>query len=311
MKWTEVCIHTTNEAVEAVSNMLNERGASGVAIEDSVDLHKERHSVFGEIFELNPHDFPEAGVRVKAYFASNSELPGKIEDIKQNILLLKEYGLNLGEGQITCREIDEENWATAWKKYYHTTKITDRLTINPSWIDYEKENEEEVVIQLDPGMAFGTGTHATTTLCLSSIEKYLKKDDTVIDVGCGSGILSIASLLLGAKQVHAFDLDDVAVKSTKQNAQMNDIGNNLYVSQNNLLQGVRLEADVIVANILADIIVKLIPDAWDNLKQSGYFITSGIIQEKKSLVEKTLQDNGFSIVEINEEADWVSIVAKK
>ncbi|RYG74739.1 50S ribosomal protein L11 methyltransferase [Lentibacillus lipolyticus] len=310
MKWSEICIHTTNEAVEPISNILHEKGASGVVIEDPAELIKERDTFFGEVYELNPDDYPADGVHVKAYLPVNSHLSEIVEDIKLAIHHLQQVDIDLGRNQMTVTEINEEEWATAWKKYYKPVKISEKITIIPTWESYNPE-EDEVVIELDPGMAFGTGTHPTTAQSIQAIEQYINEQDVVLDVGCGSGVLSIASGLLGATEVHAFDLDDVAVKSTKINAELNNMQDLITVKQNNLLQGVNMQADMIVANILADIIVQFIADARDNLKPNGIFITSGIIRAKQKMVQEALREAGFRILEVNETEDWVSVVAKK
>lgn len=311
MKWSEICVHTTNEAIEPISNILHETGASGVVIEDPLDLITEREDNYGEIYELNKDEYPEEGVYIKAYLPINSFLGEAVDEIKQAINNLLLYDIDLGTNTITLSEINEEEWATAWKKYYKPVKISQKITITPTWEDYTPKSPDEVVLELDPGMAFGTGTHPTTVLSIQGIERYLKEHDKVIDVGCGSGVLSIAAVLLGAKEVYAYDLDDIAVKSTTLNAKLNKVDKKVITKQNNLLDNVNQQSDIIVSNILAEIIVRFVKEAWDNLKEDGLFITSGIIQAKKDLVKDQLQKNGFTIIEVNEMEDWVSIVAKK
>ena len=304
-------MHTTNEAIEPISNILHETGASGVVIEDPLVLITERENKFGEIYDLNKDDYPEEGVYIKAYLSINSFLGEAVDEIKQAINNLLLYDIDIGQNTVTLSEINEEEWATAWKKYYKPVKISGKITIKPTWEDYTPESPDELVIELDPGMAFGTGTHPTTVLSIQGIERYMKENDQVIDVGCGSGVLSIAAILLGAREVFAYDLDDIAVKSTKLNAKLNKVAGNITTKQNNLLDNVDKQVDLIVSNILAEIIVRFIKEACDNLKENGLFITSGIIQAKKDLVKDQLERNGFTIIEVNEMEDWVSIVAKK
>lgn len=311
MQWTEICIHTTNEAIEPISNILHETGASGLVIEDPLDLVKVRKNVFGEIYDLDPNEYPAEGVRIKAYLPMNSFLSETVNQIKLAINNLLTYDIDIGTNQVSLSEVNEEEWATAWKKYYKPVKISKKITITPTWEDYTPVSSDEIIIELDPGMAFGTGTHPTTVLSIQALETYLKENDSVIDVGCGSGVLSIAAAKLGAKEVFAYDLDEIAVKSTEFNAELNKLDQQIVVKQNDLLNNINKKADIIVSNILAEIIVQFVDDAWGNLVDGGLFITSGIIQNKKQLVKDTLIQQGFEILDLNEMEDWISIVAKK
>ncbi|CUA79945.1 50S ribosomal protein L11 methyltransferase [Anoxybacillus suryakundensis] len=311
MKWSEISIHTTHEAVEAISNILHEAGAGGVVIEDPFELTKERETTYGEIYQLNPDDYPEEGVIIKAYLPVNSFLGETVEEIKQAINNLMLYNIDIGRNKITISEVNEEEWATAWKKYYNPVKISERFTIVPTWETYEPVSSDELIIELDPGMAFGTGTHPTTVMCIQALEKTVKEGDTVVDVGTGSGILSIAAAMLGAKRVHALDLDPVAVESAKLNVKLNKVHDVVTVSQNNLLDRIDEQADVIVANILAEIILRFVDDAYRLLRSGGVFITSGIIQTKKQEVKEGILRAGFTIEETLTMEDWVAFIAKK
>lgn len=311
LKWSEVCIHTTNEAVEPISNIIHESGAGGVVIEDPLELSKERQSLFGEIYELDPQKYPSEGIFLKAYLPDDGSLNKKVDHLKQRINALSAHHIDLGENIITISQIDEEDWSTAWKAYYKPIKISPKISIVPTWETYEPATRDELIIELDPGMAFGTGTHATTALSIEALEKHLNKNDTVIDVGCGSGILSIAAALLGAKKVLAYDLDKVAVNSTQSNVALNNVSDIIHAKENDLLKGINQKAHIIVANILAEVIVLFIKDAYQNLGKHGLFITSGIITRKKQMVIDELLTNGFQIVEITERDDWVCIISKK
>lgn len=311
MKWSEISILTTNEAIEPISNILHESGASGVVIEDPAELVKEREDMFGEIYQLNPDDYPTDGVMVKAYLPVNSFLGETVDEIKQGITNLVTYDIDIGENKVEISEVNEEEWATAWKKYYHPVKISDKFTIVPTWEDYTPVHSDELIIELDPGMAFGTGTHPTTVMCIQALERIVKEHDSVIDVGTGSGVLSIASALLAADQVRAYDLDEVAVRSARLNVKLNKVQEKVSVDANNLLNGVTGQADVIVANILAEIILRFTEDAYELVKPGGYFITSGIIQPKKQEVRDSLEAAGFHIEEIMVMEDWVAIIAVK
>lgn len=311
MKWSEICIHTTNEAIEPISNILHEAGASGVVIEDPLELEKEREDQFGEIYQLNPQDYPEEGVMVKAYLPVNSFLGETVDEIKEAINGLVSYNIDIGKNTVTISEVNEEEWATAWKKYYNPVKISEKFTIVPTWEEYTPVSSDELIIELDPGMAFGTGTHPTTVLCIQALERTVKKDDLVVDVGTGSGVLSIAAALLGAKEVVALDLDEVAVESAKLNVELNNVHNVVSVSQNNLLDGISKPVDVVVANILAEVIIRFTDDVARVVKKDGYFIASGIISQKKQEVKEAIEKSGLTIVETVLMEDWVAIIAKK
>ncbi|WP_027963480.1 50S ribosomal protein L11 methyltransferase [Halalkalibacillus halophilus] len=311
MKWSEIKIHTTNEAIEPISNILHESGASGVVIEDPADLYKERVPLYGTIYELDPDQYPTEGVYIKAYLPVNSFLGEAVDEIKASVSNLVTFDIDIGKNNITISEVNEEEWATAWKKYYKPVKISEKITIIPTWEDYTPVNSDELILELDPGMAFGTGTHPTTVLSLQALEQYTDKGDVVLDVGSGSGVLSIGAALLGAKSVIAYDLDEIAVKSTTINVKLNKVQDIVTAQHNDLLNDVTSEADVIVSNILAEIIVQFTDTAFKRLKKGGYFITSGIIKGKKELVKQDLIKQGFEILEVNQMEDWISIIAKK
>ena len=311
VKWTELSILTTHEAVDAITNILHEAGASGVVIEDSKELDKERIDRFGEIYALNPDDFPKTGVIVKAYLAASSFLAETVEEIKLAITNLRTFDINIGENVLTVCEVDEEDWATAWKQYYHPVKISERFTILPTWEEYTPVSTDELIIELDPGMAFGTGTHPTTVMCLQALEKVVQDGNTVVDVGTGSGVLSIGAAMLGAKSVHALDLDEVAVASARENVELNKMDHIVEVFHGNLLDTVKEPADVVVANILADIIISFTDDAFSIVKQGGLYVTSGIIGAKKDEVREALIASGFEIEEVLMMEDWVAIIARR
>ncbi|WP_210469107.1 50S ribosomal protein L11 methyltransferase [Sporosarcina sp. 6E9] len=311
MKWSEIAVHTTHEATESVANILHEAGASGVIIEDSEEPDRIREDQFGEIYELDKEDYPADGVIVKAYLPVNSFLIETMSEIEQSIAELPGFGLNVGRNEIKTSEVDDEDWATAWKKYYHPVKVSGRFTIVPTWEEYNPVASDELIIELDPGMAFGTGTHPTTVLCIQALEKYIKTDDIVIDVGTGSGVLSIAAAMLGAKKVEALDLDYVAVKAAMENIELNKVEKIVEVTQGNLLEKVDSKPNLIVANILADVIMSFSADAASILQEDGLFIVSGIIGEKRDEVKDDLVNKGFEIIESVLMEDWVAIIAKK
>lgn len=311
MKWSEISVQTANEAVEPISNILHEAGASGVVIEDPFELTKERRDQYGEIYQLDPHDYPEEGVIVKAYLPINSFLGETVEEIKNAISNLLSFNIDIGKNEVSISEVNEEEWATAWKKYYHPVKISKRFTIVPTWEEYTPVSSDELIIELDPGMAFGTGTHPTTVMCIQALEHIVTSGDHIIDVGTGSGVLSIAGAMLGAENITALDLDEVAVRSAKINIKLNKVQDIVEVSQGNLLDNITVQAEVVVANILAEVIVSFTDDVAQVVKPGGHFIASGIIQQKKQAVKEAMISSGFDIVETIQMEDWVAIIGKK
>ncbi|MDF0480604.1 50S ribosomal protein L11 methyltransferase [Vagococcus sp. PNs007] len=311
MRWTELKVTTASEAVEAVSNIMMEVGASGVAIEDALDIENFVGDAYGELLDAETIDHISEGAIVMAYFPETTFLPELLPTIKERIAKLPEFGLEIGENKLEMSEVAEDDWATAWKKYYHPVNISRYLTVVPNWVDYEVKNPDEKIIKLDPGMAFGTGTHPTTMVSLHALEIVLRGGETVLDVGTGSGVLSIASKHLGADKVYAYDLDEVAVAAAQENMDMNPVASDVQVSANDLLNGVSTQADVVVANILAEIILRLIPDAWNLVKPGGKFIVSGIIEDKKEEVMDALKEIGFTVSEILQQGDWFGIILTK
>ncbi|KRN54209.1 50S ribosomal protein L11 methyltransferase [Carnobacterium divergens] len=311
MKWTEVSVLTSSEAVEAVSNILVEAGTSGVSIEDLSDFENTPDDGFGQIWALDEADYSKEGVVIKAYFPETIFLPEILPSIQQRILELKTFGLDIGPNEVKTSEVSDTSWATAWKKYYHPLQVTRFMTVVPSWEEYTPKFSDERIIRLDPGLAFGTGTHPTTRLSMQALETSIVGGETILDVGTGSGVLSIASKALGAGDVYAYDLDEVAVRAAKENMDLNDYAKEVQVAANDLLKGISIEADIVMANILAEIILLLIEDAWRVLKPNGLFITSGIIDSKKDTVLEQLLAQGFEIEQVQQMKDWFAIIARK
>lgn len=304
MKWIEVQIKTTTEAEEIVTNILYDIGVQGLAIEDPKDIlafieNEENLDLIDS--KLLEKDFET--IIIKSYFPESEDLIDKIDLIRQYI------EKNNDLGKVTISEVYEKDWAEGWKKYYKPKKIGEKIVIKPSWENYEP-CDEDIIIEIDPGMAFGTGTHETTILCINELEKYVNEGDTVFDVGCGSGILSITAAKLGAKKVLGVDLDETAVKVAKENILKNEVDNIVKIKKGNLLKNVEKEADLIVSNILAEVIIDFVETIGEYLKNEGIFIASGIIVEKEDMVRDALQKNGFTIIETNTIKDWVSIVAR-
>ncbi len=314
MDWTAVKVITSSEAVEAVSYILTDMGAQGVQIEDAADFENLDEGKYGDHGEfIDPASIPhrKSGAAVSGYFPQNVFVPELLPTIHQRVAKLREYGLNPGENDVSAATVDNQQWATVWQKYYHPLRVTDQLTIVPQWEEYQPADPKEKLIFLDPGMAFGTGTHPTTRLMLEALEKTIVGNEYVIDVGTGSGVLSIAAKHLGAGKVDAYDIDEVAVSSAKKNLALNPVAKDVKVGINSLLDGIHTQADLIVANILAEIIVPLIPQAYENLKPGGKFLVSGIIDDKAPLIRQKLQEQGFIIDDEQQMKDWHGMIAHK
>lgn len=321
MKWNELTIHITEEAVEMITNFLHEAGAGGVTIEEHVDNSKPRDTSLGQWFEIPPNDIPEGEAKILGYFPEGIALDEVAEQIKQRVEELREYDIDPGQPVYSVREVDEDDWANNWKQYFKPLKVSDRLTIKPTWEDYTPQSDQEQIIELDPGMAFGTGTHPTTSLCLRTLEGVIQPGDEVIDVGTGSGILAIGACRLGASRVLALDLDPVAVSSAAENTRLNGLEDRIQVVESDLLsvlkQGVntplsvKLPVRVVVANILAEIILLFIEDVYEALESGGIYIASGIYKNKEQAVQDALLAAGFEITQTAREEDWVAFVARK
>ena len=304
--WQELTIHVHRDAEEAVSNLMIETGSQGVAISDSAD-YVGQEDRFGELYpEVEQSDM----IAITAYYPDTVDIEEVKADLATRLADLTGFGLEIGQVILESQELAEEDWADNWKKYYEPARITHDLTIVPSWTDYEA-NAGEKIIRLDPGMAFGTGTHPTTKMSLFALSQVLRGDETVIDVGTGSGVLSIASSLLGAKEIFAYDLDEVAVRVAQENIDLNAHTSNIHVASGDLLRGVDIEAEVIVANILADILIHLTEDAYRLVKDEGYLIMSGIIADKWDMVRASAEAAGFFLETHMIQGEWNCCIFKK
>ncbi|MGE5632478.1 MAG: 50S ribosomal protein L11 methyltransferase [Caulobacteraceae bacterium] len=310
MKYIELQVITTTEASDAISNILYEEGASGVLIEDPNDFKalntdtKRWDYVEEELVKKLGED-----AKVKGYFQAEEFNGNILKAVEDRVNKLDEFGLDKGKGIISSREVNDEDWANAWKQYYKPAKIGDRVVIKPTWEVYEAK-ENEAIVELDPGMAFGTGTHETTMMCIRLLEKYVEKDSTIFDVGCGSGILGITAAKLDAKKVICVDIDELSCKVSEENVMLNNVENKVEVRCGNLLDVVSDKADVIIANIIADIIISFTEDAKGFLNKGGIFISSGIIRDRRDEVLKKLRAEGFSILDVLEMGEWCAIAAE-
>ena len=312
MKWTEVLIKVDPQAVEAVTDILYGLGAQGVAIDEPVDVQKLREDeLYWDYIDEKLLENDTEETKIMAYFSEEeTNLPEKIAVIKEKIRNLTEFGLSIGSGTVELSNVNQEDWESAWKQYFKPVHVTDRIVVKPEWEEYSPQ-EGEIVIEIDPGMAFGTGTHETTSMCINQIEKNLKAGDRVIDIGSGSGILSMASVLLGAEKATGVDLDPVAVRVALENVELNNLQDKIEILHGNLTDVIREKADIVVANIMADIILILLEDVREFIKDDGLFISSGIIQEKRAAVEARLLEKNFRIVEVETKGEWCAITAQK
>jgi ribosomal protein L11 methyltransferase len=305
MNWKEVSVLTEGACAEAVAGIFHRLGSGGVVIEDP---QAARQYVKKEIFDastLSPDFLEHSFVVIKAYFHEDrqimEELNNSLEQVNQCFKT---------QCRVFIDEVRDEDWEESWKKYYHTFKVGNRLVIKPSWENYQAKEDEEI-IEIDPGMAFGTGIHASTRFCLKFIEKYIKGGETVIDAGCGSGILSIAAAKLGARKITAIEIDDVAVKVAKENVMLNRLEEIIEVKGDATEELNTHKADVILANITADVINLLIPHAAQSLEKGGWLFASGIVDSRFPGVQKQLQAYGFSQEEVLTDVDWVGVAAQK
>lgn len=306
--WIEISIATTSEAVEAISGILYNTGVQGVAIEDPEDIEfKKKHPGDWDYFDNNLLKVKDYTL-ITAYYKYDEKFNDNLDYIKKAIDDLPNFGIDKGRGEVKVSKVNEEDWENNWKKYYKPTKVGDKIVIVPIWEEYTK-NPSEIIVKMDPGMAFGTGTHETTRMCIRMLEKYVDNNSVVFDIGTGSGILSITAKKLNAKNVIGVDLDPVAVKSAKENIKYNDI-KDIEILHGDLMDVISGKADIIVANIIADIIIPLSEQIKKFLNPDGVFISSGILKERKQDVVNKLEECKFNIEDIQEDGEWVCIAAK-
>lgn len=309
---------TTAEAADAVANKLMEYQSrlddypsGGVVIDDpEIMAHRAANPQRDEVFD----PISDAGLLlgetwVRAYYPEYVVTSQFLEGLREWVSRLGEFGLEPGSGTVRIREVCEQDWANAWKAYYHPEKIGARLVIKPSWESYNPE-QGDIVIELDPGMAFGTGTHPTTVLCLEGLERYVSSGDVVFDIGTGSGILAIAAAKLGAASVTAVDIDPVAVSAALENIRLNHVCASVSVRQGTVGE-ISGQADVVVANIIASVLVDIAQPVAQRVKPRGIVLASGIIKDRCEEVEKAFTAAGLVISERMQKGEWVCLVAKR
>ena len=312
MEWLEAVVHTTTMGADIVSEVLMNAGAVGTSIEDRYDVtsSKKEDGMWDMIDEEVLAKMSE-DVLVKAYFKNDASVQEIMLLVGEKLSEIKRIDMDFDIGSLALehQNVQEQDWAENWKKYYKPFRVGERLVIKPSWEAYE-EKEGDLVLELDPGMAFGTGTHETTFMCMEQLEKYVTPGCKTIDVGCGSGILGLAAAKLGSKDVLAIDLDELAVKVAAENTVKNGLSDKVRVVHGDLLEKADEMADVIVANIIADVICFLCGPAKKHLLPGGTFICSGIILEREDDVQAALKAAGYEVCSRLAKGSWVCLAAK-
>ncbi len=309
MKWAEISIRTSHEATELVAEIFHDLGASGVVIEDPELLNSYIDSGLWDYTDLRRAEQTEVVV-VKAYLPSDEKLNEKLRAFESRVKALAEGGVSSGPGEIFWSEVQDEDWSESWKQYFHTEKVGGLVVIKPSWEEYEA-SPDDIVVEIDPGAAFGTGTHPTTTMCIREMERLMRGGMEVIDVGTGSGILAITAAKLGASHVTAVDYDPTAVKVAKENIAQNHAENLITTGVSDLLQGVEGKADLIIANIIADIIIRLFDQLEEHLKPEGKLLCSGIIADRMADVTEAALAHGFEVEKVMEAKGWAAMVIQR
>lgn len=321
MKYYQVTIYTNHEGIEPLSAVLIENGFDSIVVDDPADVAdilNKKEEYEWDYIDPSVFENQDKEPTITIYFDDSDETLLQIAQVTGIVESVKEaaesgaYGenVNFGRMQVEVELQDDSEWKDKWKEYFKPSKITDRLVVKPTWEEYEKA-EGELVIQIDPGMAFGTGTHETTTLCMTLLEKYLKDGDSVMDVGCGSGILAIAAALLGSKDILGVEIDPDAVRTAIENVELNKVDDVVTVQEGDLTKDVDKVVDVIVANLMAPLVIELSGAAADHLTEKGIYISSGILVEKRDLVADAVKEAGFEIIEILEKGEWCAIAAQK
>ena len=327
MKWVKFRVKTITEAEDIIISTLYDIGLEGAQIEDKVPLTAlEKEQMFVDILPEGPED---DGIAYLSFFVEKKEdgsleVQGESVDaetilarVKAELEELRDF-LDIGDGTVTVDETEDIDWINNWKQYFHQFYIDDILVI-PSWEDIKSEDTDRMVLHIDPGTAFGTGMHETTQLCIRQLRKYITPETELLDVGTGSGILAILSLMFGAKHAVGTDLDICAIEAVAQNCEANGIAPEQFemmigniVTDKEVQDKVGYECyDIVVANILADVLVPLTPVIVNQLKKGGIYITSGIIDDKEQTVVDAVKAAGLTVLEVTYQGEWVSVTAKK
>lgn len=310
MKYKEIKIYTASSGIDIVSGFLIARGIRGVMIEDAADFNEflEDTTIHWDYIEENLMYLKEVETSVTFYLPDNIQGMESFQEIKRELKNLKAENpsVELGRLEVASTEVNEEDWANAWKKYYHPVKVGEHLVVVPSWEEFSPKQGEIPVI-LDPGMAFGTGTHETTRLCMQLLDKAVTPQTELLDIGTGSGILSITSLLLGAKSAVGVDIDEIACKIAGENAALNHVENRLSLYCSDLTQNISGIFDIVCANIVADVIIRLAEKITHFMRKDSILLVSGIIEERKDEVLQVLNSFGLNLEKTLSEHGWVAM----
>ncbi len=306
MKWMEINLLAPASCVEALSAVCNDLGLGGVVIEHSRPGQEQTAGLFPVALDTGLEPKGSNHCIVKAYVPENKDI---LPDLRQKLTEVEAFfGVKC---RFFIKEVREEDWAESWKQYYHVLRIGRKFLIKPSWEPCQSL-PGDLVIEIDPGMAFGTGLHVSTRFCMEFLEKYIQGGEIVVDAGCGSGILALAAAKLGAQRVLAVDLDEVAIKVSRENIWRNHLSGRIEVMVGDIIPVIRdAVPDFIVANITADVLVRLIPSAAGSLKTGGYFVGSGIVESGWESVRETLAEHGLIIIETMQEEEWIGVITKK
>ncbi len=351
MRYIELKIHASHQGVEAVTEMLMRNGITGISVDDPADLQDilDKKNEYGwDYIDDAVKAQPDREPVVKAYLEDSEEGRAQTQHLKIEVMKLKslelegKFGWDVDFGRLYAESqiVDDEDWKDKWKEYFKPTAITDRIVVKPSWEEYHAK-AGQLVIEIDPGMAFGTGTHETTRLCMAMLQMALAQREhgknavgacsemgapgilgkdfgeanpecwDVMDVGCGSGILSIGAALLGAESVLGIEIDPDAVDVARENVAKNGLEDQIQVRQGDLTEGVNAKAHILVANLMADLVMKLAAPAKEHLLDGGIFISSGILVEKKEIVAQAIRKAGLTVTQIVTDGEWCAIRAEK
>ncbi|CAM4330329.1 50S ribosomal protein L11 methyltransferase [Weissella hellenica] len=311
MSWQKIVVETQTESIEAISNILMTNGAEGVEIDDSAELDHYQPADATVMVKAEDIVHRTSGASVSGYFANETDLVLLTNKIQSSVDELSDFGLDAHPGTVTVQAVLEDDWATEWQKYYHPVRVTRHITVVPKWENYQPIQKDEQVIVLDPGMAFGTGTHPTTQLMIQALEVVVRGGETVIDVGTGSGVLGITARLLGAGDILGTDIDDVAVTSAQGNVDLNPQVADMQLMVSDLLNDVpNQKYDIVIANMLAEVLELLIPNVGNVLQPNGRLLLSGIYYDKRDKMIFDLQENGLVVEQSMKLGDWYGIIAK-